>query len=102
MGADTDSVMHVTDIIVHQWLSIPEYLHKRTKYMNMKVIVIEKTSSCQDISHEIWFLEHNSEGFRFNTNVSLRTLFPENTPWKWSETLNIYSLLYYSNVYRND
>ena len=56
MRADTDSIMHVTDSILHQWLSIPEYLHKRSKSMHMKLIVIE-TSSCQDLSHEISFLE---------------------------------------------
>ena len=38
--------MNVTDIILHQWFSIPEYLHKVSKFMHMKVIVIETTSSC--------------------------------------------------------
>ena len=37
--------MNVTDIILHQWLSIPEYLHKMSKSMHIKVIVIETTSS---------------------------------------------------------
>ena len=36
----------VTDIILYQWLSFPEYLHKRSKYMHIKVIGIETTSSC--------------------------------------------------------
>ena len=38
--------MKVTDIILHQRLSIPEYLHKMSKSMHIKVIVIETTSSC--------------------------------------------------------
>ena len=38
------SIMTVTDIILHQWLSIPEYLHKKSKSMHIKVIVIETTS----------------------------------------------------------
>ena len=33
--------MNVTDIILHQWLSIPESLHKMSKSMHVKVIVIE-------------------------------------------------------------
>ena len=37
--------MNVTDIIFHQWLSIPEYLHKMSKSTHINVIVIE-TSSC--------------------------------------------------------
>ena len=62
------SIMHVTDIL-HQWLSIPEYLHKSSKSTHMKVIVIEISSFCQDFSHD-------SEGFRFN-NFVLRTLLAE-------------------------
>ena len=27
--------MNVTDIILHQWLSIPEYLHKMSKSMHI-------------------------------------------------------------------
>ena len=53
MGADTNSIIHVTDIIMHQFLSIPEYLYKRSKFMHMKVIVIETASYYQDFSHEI-------------------------------------------------
>ena len=34
----------VTDIILHQWLSIPEYLHKMSKSMHIKATVIEITS----------------------------------------------------------
>ena len=34
-------MMNVTDIILHQWLSIPEYLHKMSKSMHIKVGVIE-------------------------------------------------------------
>ena len=36
--------MNVTDIMLYQWLSIPEYLHKRSKSMHIKVMVIETTS----------------------------------------------------------
>ena len=36
--------MNVTDILLHQWLRVPEYLHKMSKSMHIKVIVIEKTS----------------------------------------------------------
>ena len=35
--------MNVTDIL-YQWLSIPEYIHKMSKYVHIKVIVIETTS----------------------------------------------------------
>ena len=34
MGAGADVYNHVTDIL-HQWLSIPEYLHKMFKSMHM-------------------------------------------------------------------
>ena len=40
------SIMNVTDIILRQRLSIQEYLHKMSKSMHIKVIVIETTSSC--------------------------------------------------------
>ena len=40
------SIMNVTDIILHQWLNIPEYLHKMSKSMHIKVIITETTSSC--------------------------------------------------------
>ena len=36
--------MNVTDIILHQFISIPEYLHKMSRSMHIKVIVIETTS----------------------------------------------------------
>ena len=38
------SVMNVTDIMLYQWLSITEYLHKSSKSMHIKVMVIETTS----------------------------------------------------------
>ena len=38
------SIMNFTDIILHQWLSIPEYLYKMSKSMHIKVIVIDTTS----------------------------------------------------------
>ena len=39
-------MMNVTDILPHQWLNISEYLHKMSKSMHVKVIVIETTFSC--------------------------------------------------------
>ena len=38
--------MNDSDIILYQWFSIAEYLHKMSKSMHVKVIVIETTSSC--------------------------------------------------------
>ena len=40
------SIMNVTDIILHQWLNIPEYPHEMSKSVHIKVIDIETTSSC--------------------------------------------------------
>ena len=45
--------MNVTDIILYQWLSIPEYLYKMSKSMHIKVKVIETTFSCKDFAHKI-------------------------------------------------
>ena len=45
--------MNVIDIILHQWLSIPEYLHKMSRSMHIKVLVIETTSSCLDFAQKI-------------------------------------------------
>ena len=42
--------MNVTDILLYQWLSFPEYLHKRSKSMHIKVIGIDTTSSCYDFA----------------------------------------------------
>ena len=47
------SIMNVIDIILHQWLSIPEYLHKMSKSMHIKDIAIETTSSCEDFAQKI-------------------------------------------------
>ena len=69
------SIMHVTDIL-HQWLSIPEYLHKSSKSMYIEVIVIEK------------FLLPDSEGFRLNNFVLLRTLLSEICTEKRRQTMN--------------
>ena len=52
MGADTDVYNACIDVILHQWLSIPEYLYKRSLSMHIKVKVIETTSSCKDFSHK--------------------------------------------------
>ena len=38
--------MSVSDIILYQWLSFPEYLHKKSKSMHIKGIGIEATSFC--------------------------------------------------------
>ena len=45
MGADADVYKPVTDIL-HQWLSIPEYLHKILKSLYMQVIEIN--AFCKD------------------------------------------------------
>ena len=54
MGADTDVCNAYIDVILHQWLSIPDYLYKRSisMHIKVKVKVIEITSSCQDGSHK--------------------------------------------------
>ena len=41
--------MNVTDIILHQWLSIPEYLHIMSKSIHIKVhikVIVIETTSC--------------------------------------------------------
>ena len=55
MGAYTDVYNACIDIILHQWLRIPDYLKKRSIAMHIKVRVIQTTSSCQDFSHKTWF-----------------------------------------------
>ena len=67
MGAGADVYKPVTDIL-HQWLSIPEYLHKMFKSMHMQVIVIEINVFCKDFSHQRSFWD--SEGIRFNNEIS--------------------------------
>ena len=52
MGADTDVYNARIDVILHQWLSVPEYLYKKSISMHIKIKVIETTSSCQDFSHK--------------------------------------------------
>ena len=52
MAADTDVYNACVDVILHQGLSIPECLYKMSISVHIKVIVIEKTSSCQDFSHK--------------------------------------------------
>ena len=55
MGADTHVYNARIDVILHQCLTIPEYLYKRSISMHLKVKVIETTSSCQDFSHKTDF-----------------------------------------------
>ena len=55
MDAGADVYKPVTDIL-HQWLSIPEYLHKMFKSMRMQVIVIEINAFCKGFSHQLSFL----------------------------------------------
>ena len=55
MGAGADVYNPVTDIL-HQWLSIQEYLHKMFKLMHIQVIVIEINALCIDFSHQLSFL----------------------------------------------
>ena len=66
MGAGADIYNPFTDIL-HQWLSIPEYLHKMFKSMHMQVIVIEITAFCKDLSHQLSILD--SEGIRFINEI---------------------------------
>ena len=66
MGAGADVYKSVTDTL-HQWLSIPEYLHKMFKSMHMQVIVIEINAFCKDFSHQLSFWD--SEGIRFNNEI---------------------------------
>ena len=55
MGAGADVYNAVTDIL-HQLLSIPEYLHKMFKSMHMHVIVIEINTFCKNFSYQLSFL----------------------------------------------
>ena len=55
MRAGADVYKPVTDIL-HQWLSIPEYLHKMFKSMHMQIIVVEINAFCKDFSHQLSFL----------------------------------------------
>ena len=66
MGARADVYKPVTDIL-HQWLSIPEYLHKMFKSMHMQVIIIEINAFCKDFSHQLSFWDR--EGIRFNNEI---------------------------------
>ena len=63
MGAGADAYKPVTDIL-HQWLSIPEYLHKMFKSMHIQVKVIEINAFCKDFSHQLSFWD--SEGTLFS------------------------------------
>ena len=66
MGAGAAVYKPFTDIL-HQWLSIPEYLHKMFKSMHMQVIVIDINAFCKDLSHQLSILD--SEGIRFNNEI---------------------------------
>ena len=57
MGTGADAYKPVTDIL-HQWLSIPEYLHKILESMHIlvQVIVIETNAFCKDFSHQLSLL----------------------------------------------
>ena len=66
MGAGADVYKPATDIL-HQWLSIPEYLHKMFRSMHMQVKIIEINIFCKDFSHQLSFWD--SEGIRFNNEI---------------------------------
>ena len=68
MGAGADVNKPVTDIL-HQWLSIPEYLHKMFKFIHIQVKVIELNAFCKDFSHQLSFWD--SEGILFNNEISM-------------------------------
>ena len=53
MSASADVYKSVTGIL-HQWLSIPEYLHKMFISMHMQVIVIERMPFAK-VSHINYF-----------------------------------------------
>ena len=55
MGAGADVYKPVTDKL-HQWLSIPEHLHRNLKSMHMQDIVTEINVFCKDFSHQLPFL----------------------------------------------
>ena len=55
MGAGADVYEHVTDIL-HQWLSILEYLHKMFKSIRMQAIIVEINTFCKDFSHRLSLL----------------------------------------------
>ena len=94
MDADTDIYNACIDIILHYWLSIPEYLYKRSKSMHTKVKVIETTSFCQAISHKTWFWDN--QGFFFSKFKLLRTLLAESMLGKMKWTTVIFVILYIS------
>ena len=62
MGAGADIYKPVTDIL-HQWLSIPEYLHKMFKTMHIQVKDIEIHAFCKKFSHQLSLWD--SEGILF-------------------------------------
>ena len=66
MGAGADICNPITDIL-HQWLSIPEHLHKMFQSMHIQVIVIELNAFCKDLPHQLSILD--SEGIRFNNGI---------------------------------
>ena len=52
MGADTNVANACIDVILHKWLSIPEYLYNMSISLHIKVSALEITSYCQDFSHK--------------------------------------------------
>ena len=66
MGVGADVYKPVTDIL-HQWLSIQEYLRRMFKSMHMQVIVIETKGFCINFSHQLSFWD--SEGIHSNNEI---------------------------------
>ena len=66
MSVCTDVYKLVTDIL-HQWLSIQEYLHKMFKSMHMQVIVIQINAFCIYFTYQLSFWD--SEGICFNNEI---------------------------------
>ena len=66
MGAVANVYKPVTDIL-HQWLNIPEYLHKMFKSMHMQDRLIEINAFCKDFSHQLSL--GDSEGIRFSKEI---------------------------------
>ena len=63
MGAGADVYNPVT-YILHQWLSIQEYLHKMIKSRHIQDIVIEINALCIDYSYQLSFLGQRRNTFQ--------------------------------------
>ena len=65
MGASADVYKPITDIL-HQWLSIPEYIHKMFKSMHVQVSHGNKCLLERFLTLTVF---GDSEGLRFNNEI---------------------------------